>query len=498
MSAPAEAPRQAAVVDVGSNSVRMVLYRLEGRAIWSVYNERVLCGLGRGVAETGKLSPEGAEAARSALRRFRAILDSERTTTVFAPATAAVREAKDGPAFVRAVREQSGFDLNVVSGEDEARLSALGVLAGTPEAEGVVGDLGGSSLELTPVTNGGVKPGVSLRLGPFALGAPEAFEPADLRRRIDKRLAEAPGSLACPTLYAVGGAWRNMAAIHMVTTDYPLRVVHGYELDQAQALQLCKLVAQQSRASLERIEGVGRKRAETLPYAATVLERVIQALEIKRIAISGYGVREGLLFETMTPEVQALDPLVEGAASLGRGMGAADLGPALETWLTPLFDAVPSPLPPRRATRLLAAACRMAELGARMHPDHRAELAADTVLRAPLAGQSHADRAFLAAAIWSRYGGGDGGTEPEIAARLLEEAELARARAVGLALRLGAELCGRNAALLHRAVLRRVEGALVLSTDDDADLLLGDNPRKRLAALAAALDLEPTVEGAGP
>src|SRR5687768_3006269 len=110
----------AAVIDVGSNSVRLVVYRLEGRAIWTVYNEKVLAGLGRDMAETGKLSPQGADQALAALRRFKALLGAARPGLVFAVATAAVREAKDGKAFAKTVREDIGFDLRVLTGAEEA------------------------------------------------------------------------------------------------------------------------------------------------------------------------------------------------------------------------------------------------------------------------------------------------------------------------------------------------------------------------------------------
>lgn len=494
MSAPADAGRRAAVVDVGSNSVRLVLYRIEGRAIWSVYNERVLAGLGQGVGATGRLSPEGVTQARAALRRFRALLDAAPDTEVFTAATAAVREATDGPDFAAAVLRESGFALNVISGEEEARLGALGVLAGAPDAEGLVGDLGGSSLELTPVSGGAPRPGVSLKLGPFALGAPAPFGAAELRRRIDAQLKAAPRAPA-PCLHAVGGAWRNMALIHAKTTGYPLHVVHGYELRTAEILDLCRFVAQQSRASLERMEGVGKKRAETLPYAAVVLERVVERLKLERVVFSGYGVREGLLLEALPPAVRALDPLVEGCASLGSRRGAEDFGPALERWGERLFSDLPHVLEPRREARLFSAACRLADVGARMHPDHRGELAAAAVLRAPIPGQSHADRAFLAAALYARYQSGDGLPEPEVTRRLLSDEERRRARAAGALLRLGMELCGRNAALLERTPIRLDRGRVVLSASRaDADLLSGDGPRKRLNTLADLLAREVEVE----
>jgi len=484
------AGRDVAVIDVGSNSVRLVVYRVEGRAIWSVYNEKVLAGLGQGVSTTGLLSPEGVEQARAALRRFKAVLDASPDTEILTAATAAVRSAKNGPEFVDAVEAETGIRLNVITGEEEARLGALGVVAGSPSAEGTVGDLGGSSLELTPVACGQLRAGVSLPLGPFALGAPKPVDADALRKRVDAVLPPRPGEPPS-TLHAVGGAWRNLALIHMISTDYPLRIVHAYTLNAREALQLCQVVARQSRASLERIQGVSKKRAETLPYSALVLERTLERFGFKDITFSAYGVREGLLLEGLPPAVRALDPLVEGAAALGARLGVvADLGPALERWLTPLFCALPCAFDPASDARLLAAACRLADSAARLHPDHRAELAAALVLRAPIPAQTHAERGFLATAVWHRYRADGGPPEPEVTRRLLDDDRLDRARALGAALRLGAHLSGRTPALLDRATLTLESGAVVLAAlADDADLLLGDTPRKRLATLANALGL---------
>ena len=300
MSAQSDrAPRDAAVIDIGSNSVRLVAYRLEGRAIWTVFNEKVLAGLGRDLPRTGKLSLDGMDTTLNALRRFKAVLEAGRPQAVFAAATAAVREAVDGPAFVRRIKAETGLTVRVLSGEAEARYSALGVLAGAPDADGVVGDLGGSSLELTRVADGQPGLGVTLPLGPFALRGPEGFDPARARARVLRALDDVRGQFACDTLYAVGGGWRNLALLQMRITDYPLQIVHQYEMGAAEALDAARFIARQSRGSLDRIEGVSKRRLDTIPYAAVVLEGLIDRLGVKRIALSAYGVREGLLFDAM-------------------------------------------------------------------------------------------------------------------------------------------------------------------------------------------------------
>ena len=485
--------RDIAVLDVGSNSIRLVLYRVEGRAIWTVFNEKVLAGLGRDLSQTGRLSPDGIMLALAALRRFKLVLEGANGVELFAVATAAVREAADGPAFLKRVHAETGLKVRVLSGEEEAHYSALGVAAGQPNADGVVGDLGGSSLELVRLVDGRPGKGVTLPLGPLALGAP-SFDAQAVRKAAAARLAPLKKRYAAGCFYAVGGAWRNLAILHMRLADYPLGIVQQYEMNAREALSIARLVAVQSRYSLDRIPGMSKKRSETLPFAALVLEALVEQLGISRIVISAYGLREGLVYDALPEGLRGRDPLVEGCAALGARQGVAEqLGPALEEWLKPLWaELEPVFEPPRRAV-LLAAACRLADMGARLHPDHRADLVFDQVLRAPIAGQTHAERAYLAVAAFARH---TAHALPQAQAleKVLTPERLQRARALGAAMRLGCDLSGRSPPLLAKASLGVEKGSLVLTARrDHADLLLGEHTTKRLAALAELLDLEPMV-----
>ena len=484
------APRDVAAIDIGSNSVRLVLYRLEGRAIWTVFNEKVLAGLGRDLAETGRLSVEGSAQALTALKRFAAVIEGVQPAHTFVAATAAVRDAADGQTFCDRVAAATGLKIRVLSGEEEARYAALGVLAGIPCADGMVGDLGGSSLELVRLADGRPARGVTLPLGPFALADASGFDPDRLRETIAGRL-EPVGDARADTLYAVGGAWRTLAQVHMEITGYPLRVVHQYEIDAADLIDTARLIARSSKASLEKWPGLSRKRADTLPYAALVLEGLIERLGLKRIVLSAWGVREGLLYEALESEVAAIDPLLAGCSALGARQGISPALPAtLLGWITPLLAALPPVFGRARDGLLADAACRLADLGARLHPDHRVELAFDQVLRAPIPGQNHAERAYLAAAVNARYGGGTT-PEPRTVARLLNEEQRQGARILGLAIRLACDLSGRSPQLLVNARARVSAGSLILSAGDGyADVLLGEQTRRRGKALAEAMGLK--------
>ncbi len=482
--------RDVAVVDVGSNSVRLVVYRVDGRAIWTTYNEKVLAGLGRGLGRTGRLSSDGVDEALCALRRFRAVMGPEGSCEVLTAATAAVRDAADGPQFVERVREETGLELRVLSGEEEARFAALGVAAGQTDADGVVGDLGGSSLEFVRLAGDLPGTGITLPLGPLALGGvgKGKFDPAALRSEIARRLEPAAAAYRTERFYAVGGAWRNLAVLHMARTGYPLRIVQQFEMGADEALETAQALVRQPRLMQELIPGVSKKRAETLPYAALVLEGVVERLGVRRVALSAYGLREGLIFDRMDGAARAGDPLVEGCASLGARQGLSpDLGPALARWLEPLWTARPGVFGRVRGAALMQAACRLADLGAALHPDHRGALVFEQVLRAPVAGWTHVERAYLAQAACSRYGVA-WAPEPELLMRLLAPEVLAEARALGLALRLGCDLCGRSAAVLDETRLSWRDGALVLAAERPRrDLLLGEQTRKRLQALGEAM-----------
>jgi len=485
-------PREAAVIDIGSNSVRMVLYRLEGRAIWTVFNEKVLAGLGRDLPETGRLSVPGVELAMTALRRFAAVLEGVRPAYTFVAATAAVREAEDGPEFCGRIAAETGLQVRVLTGEEEAKYSALGVMAGDPRAKGLAADMGGSSMELIRIGDSKAEPGVTLALGPFALADPQGFDATRLRGIVADRLKPAIGRFSADELHAVGGGWRSLAQLHMEISHYPLRIVHRYTMSAEDARGVARFVAQQSKASLDRLPGVSKRRAETLPYAALVLEGLIEAFSLKTVVFSAWGLREGLLYETLDLDEPPVDPLIAGCAALGARQGISPALPAaLNAWLTEVIAALPEAFGPDRDPVLAAAACRLADLGARLHPDHRLELVFDQVLRAPIPGQTHAERVWLACALNARYGGSATTPAPETMNRLLNEDARVGARALGLAMRLGCDLSGRSPQLLANASVTVSKGQLKLTASDGyADVLLGEQTRRRAKALAEAMGLK--------
>lgn len=479
------------VIDIGSNSVRLVIYRVEGRSIWPIYNEKVLAGLGKNLFATQRLNPDGCAETLIALRRFRAIVESYGLSAVHTVATAAIREAEDGPDFARQIEAESGFHVRVLSGPEEAFYSASGVVCGQNGARGIVGDIGGSSLELLALQGEDAFKGVSLPLGPFALGAPQAIDIDKTHAHILQVLTPLKDRFSHSDFHAVGGAWRNLAVIWMQQANYPLQIVQQFELSGRETTHICAVIAAQSPSSLEKIRGVTRRRLENLSYAALVLQCLIETFGYETITFSANGLREGLLYDALPADLQTRDPLIEGCAALGGRLGiSADIGPALSRWVSDFYARTEAGLIDIPEARLIEAAARLADMGACLHPDHRADLVCDQVLRAPISGQNHTERVFLACALFTRYSGDPYTREPVLISRILGDEGLTRATQLGLALRLGCDLSAKSAALLERTHLYQRDKHLVLEAQGGwEDLLLGEQTRKRARALANALKL---------
>ncbi len=472
--------RRVGVMDVGSNSVRLVVYDVRGRAMQPRFNEKVLAGLGRSLGATGQLHKEGVEIAIAALSRFASITRAQKVEALFPFATAAVRDAADGQEFVDRVKKETGVTLRILSGDDEARFAAEGVLAGTPGVDGVAGDLGGSSLELARLTAGKYEGGSTYPLGPFALDTGAGFTEDKIMSRVKDVLSGSPElKKSGDVFFAVGGAWRAIGTLHMELTRAPLHMLQNYEMDAPELLKLLgDIISGKKHAEL--MQEVARKRAATIPFAAAVLKNVIEIGKFKTVMISSYGVREGIIFDSLDMAERQEDPLDAGIDVLIPDEQAAEFGRALAEWAS---EAAPYTLNPR----LSAAACRLVDIGALLHPDHRADLAFDLVARAPLPGLSHRDRAALALAVASRF---KRGVRNDVSEKLLDPNLAGRARALGALMRLAADFSGRSAALLKHAKLTCDGDTLTLRVSAPYRALVSESVERRLEQAADELDMD--------
>jgi len=481
--------QKAAIIDVGSNSVRLVLYRVADGAMRPFLNEKVMAGLGRDLSQTERLSPSGVEQALGALRRFRTLLDGLGVERVQAAATAAVREARDGQEFLARVRRETDLPLRLIEGVEEARLSALGVQAGVSDARGVVGDLGGSSLELCVLPMQSPMLGETFPLGPLALmgkdgNLSEAAGRIDVALALSEVLAHHGGG----RFFAVGGAWRALGRIDMALRNHPVQVLHQHQIPRADLLRLTEHVRTAPRRTLERYGEQAAKRAETLPCAALVLERIVRAGRFEEVVLSSYGLREGLLYEQLSPQERRADPLLAGAEAFGApGASAAAFGRQLSRWLAPVLETWPAAFSVPRDEVLREAASLMADVGGMLHPEQRRGNIFGFVLHAPYVGATHAERVFLAAILHHRYTKSAPSLNEQPALNLLSPAQRAAAAAIGAGLRLGADLSGRCEQLLRAFTLQVQEGQLQLAAAPAYEHLLTAMVLRRRDAFAAAL-----------
>src|SRR3954452_4355862 len=390
------------MIDIGSNSIRLVVYAGAPRIPSVIFNEKVLAGLGQGLAETGKLAPAPQVRALAALRRFRLLVDEMEVDELHVLATAAVREASNGGEFL-AQGGALGFDPEVISGEEEGRLAGLGVISGIPSADGLVGDLGGGSLELADVFAGEVASSISLPFGVLRIGAPDSKTEARLRKQLGTALA---GSGLVERgrgrpFYMVGGSWRALARLDNIACDYPLPITHHHVMAPSRPAELRRLIEGLDRADPATIRMLTASRIPTLPAAKLVLSVLVDAVRPSELIVSSFGIREGYLFSRLGPRQRARDPLIEATRHAGQGLSRfGEHGDLLDRWIAPIFADSPAD------ARLRLAACLLADVSWQAHPDFRAERGVEMALHGNWVGIDAPGRVAIAQALFSNFGGG--------------------------------------------------------------------------------------------
>ncbi|MBC7908355.1 MAG: Ppx/GppA family phosphatase [Rhodospirillaceae bacterium] len=473
------------IIDIGSNSIRLCVYDGASRVPVPLFNEKAVCALGLGLGSSGRLNSEGVAQAIAVVGRYVALsraMDVERLDIL---ATAAVRDAADGDEFVQAIEQGYNVEVKVLSGGQEAKAAAMGVLCGTPDADGIVADLGGGSLELVTVQNGDFGEHVTMPLGVLRLSEASGDNRAKASEIIDKYLESVSWLTQGKgrNLYAVGGAWRAIARICIAQTHHPLTVLDNFSIDPREGLRIIDLVSSQSKKSLEKVPGVSKKRVANLPLAALLLEKVIRACNPDRLVFSIYGMREGQFYRRLPDRLRAEDPLL----SVCRHMALTNArfpehGDELMAWMAPLF---PNETP--HQARLRHAACLVSDIFWNEHPDYRAEQAFLRILRLPFMGVSHRDRANIAYTIFQRYQGDEDNFHARMAAQLLDEEGAQRSRVTGVALRLAHTLSGGAPNLLRQTRLFTDQNDLVLEVPAGNPAFAIENERN-FDRLARVLD----------
>ncbi len=474
------------IIDVGSNSVRLVVFEGFSRSPSYFFNEKVLCGLGKGVQQKNILNKTGVEEAIKAIKRFLAITKKMNLTALVGVATAAVRNAKDGKQFVKRVMDETNLSLYVASGIEEAEFSANGVLLGWPEASGLVCDIGGSSLEIADLVDGSVGYCKSSPLGVLGLSEFKGSK-IELNNFIKKSVADLCVGLqsSVSNLYLVGGSFRVFAKLDIALSEYPLKVLHEYKLNTTQVLRTTNWILERDVTDLSKVVESSLERLSLLPMAARVLTELICKLEPKNVFFSSYGLREGILFYQMPERIKNLDPLIEACRYQEKSSARfPGFGEKLFAWILPIFSNLTSD-----DMRLYKAACLLHDTTWKAHPDYRAEMSFETVTRTNLGGINHGGRIFLALALMSRYKKMHISKDLEVPLRILGESRAEEAITLGRAMRLGAMVSGTSSVNLKKCNLFVKNQILYLNLRKSGQDLGAGIVERRLKAVADSMNL---------
>ncbi len=475
--------KRVGVIDVGSNSVRLVVFDGAARSPAYFYNEKVLCGLGRGISETGVLHPEGRARAMRAMERFAALAASFDVQSLKAVATAAVRDATDGPAFCAEVKAKTGIEIEVIAGQDEARFAAQGVLLGRPEATGLVSDIGGASMELAALANGEVGARVTSPLAPLRLADVKGDVDVYIRDHLLELRQKMDGDYK--TLYLVGGSYRAIAKLDMGRRSYPLEVLHEYILTAEKLAETLDWIDGATAADLSAASSTSATRLALVPMAARVLRQVVAVFGPERVSVSSYGLREGMLYEQMPKELRTRDPLIEACRVMERTSARfVGFGEELAKWVSPLLPDDAS------VQRLVLAAGLLHDVSWRSDPSSRAEECFDNAMRGNLGAIGHKGRVLLAMALLHRYRKSGKIEKYKTLKILLNEDEQKSSWVIGQAMRLGASLAGGDARVLVGAELVQSAEVLELRLQADITRFSGEIVETRLAELAASMGRE--------
>lgn len=494
-------PQQAklGVLDIGSNSVRFVIYEIFGASFTSVYNEKVLAGLGRDLRTTGKLSESGCRDAFDAIKRFKILAQAQNLDRILVGATAALRVASDAQDFIDKIRKATDLDISPVSGQEEARLTALGLISADPRANGIAADLGGASLELVNIENGRARTGVSFPVGPFQILGKHlsrqenlSLRESDIRKTINmaldgKLLPDAKGR----PLYLIGGAWRNLAGIHQQRHLYPLRTLQSYTLMPGAARDLARWAWGAGRLDVLGWQGVSKRRAETLPFSGLLLDILLDRLNPPEVIVSTMGLREGLVYDALPEEVQNRDALLDGCRDLASGsLQGLHFAQPLYKFLEPIDKVMPAAFSQANEARLRRAACHLAGIGKGLHPEYRPALVFGDVLYAPLAGLTHKERAYLALILYYSYTSAQKPPNREAIQLLLSVKEREAARIYGFAMRLGVVASGRSPQILSQFNLNVTDNKVFMKVAEPYEALLTKRVTYRLQKLGQLIGYE--------
>ena len=473
-----------AVIDIGSNTVRLVIYEGTARAPEPVWNEKVAARLGRDLSKSGYIPEDAAFEALAALARYRLLLDDLAVEDVQTVATAAVRDATNGQDFLTRVAAL-GFAPQLLTGEEEARASAFGAIGAFPDACGSVADLGGGSLELVEIAQGSCHKAISLPFGTLRLEAMSG------RADLGTALRSSLGALHTTAqrgqlLYMIGGTWRALAHYVMAQTNYPLTDPHGFLLERKEARGHCKALIRTKPSDLVHIASISAMRASYLPKAAALLLALLDETKPSHLVFSSWGLREGLLFARLSPSQRAVDPLLAAVNAFAQTRDASVTHATRIVGWTACLSSGTGP----RTERLRLAAAQLAAALQRVEPNLRPDLATGWALDKRWIDCTPHDRALLCAALHGSLGSA---SLPDRIQTLAPERDTKHALVWGYGFRLARRLGAGSIAALANSSLVLEDQTIALHLESSRAPLATSLVQRELARVADALGREPVV-----
>lgn len=469
------------VIDIGSNSVRLVVFDGAARSPAYFFNEKVMCGLGFDLENSGYLNANAKERALKAIIRFVHLCKRMNVSSLNAVATAAVREAKDGQSFAFQIEAETGLEVRIVSDKEEAFLSTQGVLLGWPDAEGIVCDLGGGSMELARLNKGDIHNCLSAPIGVLKLMSMEGTQKRKeaLIRDVIKDLSVKMGSKG-KRLYLVGGTFRIFARLDMERKNYPLLVLHEYRMQKHDVFECAKWIEQQNFSAFK--THISETRLALIPITVKILKMLVSCFEPNEICISSYGIREGVLYESMPQKMRKLDPLIEASKFFeNQSARLPGLGMQLYDFVEPLASKICT-----QKMRIVKAACLLHDVSWRAHPDYRAMVCFENVTRANLGGLTHEERVFLGLALLYRYKNQSITRFDELIAILSPQAQR-EAEILGKALRFGSMFAIDRLDEVVSLKWKSRKRELVLHLQKEGLALFGEIAQERFETLCKSL-----------
>jgi len=407
-----------AVFDIGSNSGRVVVYRGEQDGHLRILaSTRASLRLVRDLDGEGTLSPAAEERLLAALRDFVAVARGAGAIRLVAVATAAMRDARNGPGLIARIHHELGLEVRVLSGEEEARFGFLGAVRSLPVSQGALFDVGGGSMQVSRFRARRLTSALSLPLGSLRLSdaflASDPPTPGEVRRLKEhvRKLLKDAGIRPLgkgDALVGTGGTLRNIAKVDRRSRGYPVPRLHGYVMSRARVGEVVEAVASRRLRKRGAIAGLNEDRGDSIVGGSLAIQTLMETLDAREVWVSGQGVRDGLALHLATGSHDLPPPESVRAASvraLTRRFDGWDEGRAGRR--VAFANALLKALDPRASAEMrevVTDAATVLDIGRSVGFFDRHEHAANVVLATDLDGFSHPEIALLSVVILAAGG----------------------------------------------------------------------------------------------